>query len=247
MRIAFLTPLPASETPDGGGLSAYLHRMTRSLLDAGHEPEVFVPSDGLSEMENYYGVPIHYISVKENHPILNSLSAASTKIIRVKAWGGLVPWVLQARALAIALERRHAVAPFQLVQSADYLAAGLFVKNRPGRVHVVRCSTAADLYNKASGIRRIYEIGGEYLERLAIRRAEVRYAPSSFVAEHFRRVHKIDVRVVRPPAYFDTSCLPPPTVRLPNRFFLHFGQLTELNGPMLRSCRRKPTTYPTRL
>jgi len=65
---------------------------------------------------------------------------------------------------------------------------------------------------------------------MTIRRADICYAPSEFVANHFSRTYKIDVRVVRPPAYLDTLNVLPPPVSLPNRFFLHFGQLTELKG-----------------
>jgi glycogen synthase len=233
MRIAFLTPAPPSESAGGAGLAAYLYRMTRALLDNGHEPEVFIPSNGPSETDIYNGIPIHRVSVKQNQPIFRFLTSASKKLIRSNTWRSLADWISQARALALALESRHAVAPFQLVQSTDYLGAGLWVQKVPGRVNAVRCTTAADLYDQASGIRGIYEICAGYLENLTIRRADVRYAPSRFAADHFRRKYNIDVRVVRPPAYFDTLSLPSPSVSLPDRFFLHFGQLMQVKGTAL--------------
>jgi len=230
MRVAFLTPEHPSEYPDGGGLASYVHRIARAMLDAGHEPEVFFPSRLASETCTYDGVQIHRVNAKQNHPVLRLLSGGSRRIIRNGAWNGVVQWLLQAKALAVALEARHDVAPFQLVQSADYLATGLFVRHLPDRQHVVRCSSAADLYRHADQLGDLREICREYLERRAIRRANASYAPSRYIACHFRRIHNIDVRVVRPPAYWEVTSLPEPSIPLPARFFLHFGVLTERKG-----------------
>ena len=63
-----------------------------------------------------------------------------------------------------------------------------------------------------------------------MRRADLTYAPSRYLAEHFRQKYKIDVGVNRPPAYFEASergAIPFP---LPERFFLHFGLLLNRKG-----------------
>jgi glycosyltransferase involved in cell wall biosynthesis len=240
MRIAFLTPEFPLEDPDEGGLATYINRMVRLLIDSGHEPEVFVSSREGSDTITYNGVRLHRVHFKRNSPVLDLVSAGSTGATQVKVWRQLLhsprsmKRVLHAKALAAALECRHAAAPFRLVQSADILATGLFVRRRPDRVHVVRCSCAADLYGKfgqKSG--RLLELCRGYLERLAMRRADVAYAPSRYLAEYFQRVHHIKVRVVRPPIYSEFTSLQNPSIALPARFFLHFGQFNERKGTAL--------------
>jgi glycosyltransferase involved in cell wall biosynthesis len=144
-----------------------------------------------------------------------------------------VEWLLRAHGLAGALERRHQLAPFQLVQSAEWVGTGLMVRRRAGRVHAVRCSAATDLYNAIEGKTRPRDRARERLERWTLRRADIAFAPSRFVADHFRRVHDIDVRVLRPPAWLETAPAATPTVALPCRFLLHFGQLSDRKGSSL--------------
>ena len=234
MRVAFLTPEHPSEYPDGGGLGTYVDRMSRALLDAGHEPEVFVPSTQLSETVRYHGVTVHRVNWKMDQPVLRLLRVIAENVIWGDNWRYRADIMLQAKRMASALERRHAVAPFQLVQSADYLATGLLVRRRRDRPHVVRCSSAADLYNQADGNCSSLGALRESLERRAIRRADVAYAPSQFVASHFRRAHDIEVRVIRPPVHREGPNLEEPTVPLPSRYFLHFGgYLCERKGTHL--------------
>jgi glycosyltransferase involved in cell wall biosynthesis len=89
---------------------------------------------------------------------------------------------------------------------------------------------AADLYNAAdnrhSGTERLREI----LERHAMRRADIAYAPSRYVADHFATTHGIDVRVIRPPGCVDSIAQADARLALPERFLLHFGQLIARKG-----------------
>jgi glycosyltransferase involved in cell wall biosynthesis len=130
----------------------------------------------------------------------------------------------------MALERRHALAPFELVQSTDYQCAGLFVPRRTGRVHVVRCSYSADLYFKCDGRQSRAEALRGYLERRVMRSADAVYAPSKFLAEHFRRDYQIDVNVIRPPKYLERTPATTLAISLPERFLFHFGQLRKRKG-----------------
>jgi glycogen synthase len=233
MRIAFLTPEYPSELPDGGGLGAYVHRMARLLVDSGHEAEVFVTSYRASGLITYDGVQTHRVNWMKNHPVLHLLSAGSSKLLRLQAWRRSIEWIERGKALATALEQRHAIAPFAIVQSADYLATGLQVIRRPDRVHVVRCSSAADLYNEFDCKISTVESCRGFLERWSMRRADVVYSPSRYIAEHFRCVHNINVGVLRPPAYIETSSSSAPPFTLPERFFVHFGQLMKRKGTTL--------------
>jgi glycosyltransferase involved in cell wall biosynthesis len=230
MRIAFLTLEYPSELPDSGGLATYVHRMARVLLESDHDPEVFVSSKDKSRTVRDNGILVHKVNWEDRYKRLVSLHRATGLYLRSNVWKSSVPWLLQARALAIALERRHALAPFELVQSADYQAAGLFVSRRPGRVHVVRCSSSADLYNKYDERQSRAEALRGYLERRVMRSADIVYAPSKYLADHFRRDYKIDVQVLRPPKYLQETPAEKPPFPLPKRFLFHFGQLRKRKG-----------------
>ena len=201
MHIAFLTSEYPTEYPDGGGLGIYVHRISKSLIELGHQPEVFVTSKKPSGVIDYEGVRVHQINRLREHKVLEFFRRTSTKLIRLESWRYAAPWVLDAFSLARAMERRHSVVPFDLVQSADYLASGLLVRRLANRQHVVRCSTAADLYSDYDQPRSSVESCRAFLERLSMKRADIAYAPSQYIANHFRRVHRINVRVIRPPVY----------------------------------------------
>lgn len=233
MRIAFLTPEYVSELPDGGGLGMYVHRIAKSLLEAGHEPEVFVSRCRETNTTSYQNVTVHKVNAARDCRVLNFLRGGSSRVLRFDAWRCSAQLVMEAIALAAALERRHADSPFQLVQSADWLATGLCVRRRPGRLHAVRCSSATDLYSEFDRESSLTNSWRGYLERLSMQRADIVYAPSRYLADYFRRVHKIDVRVIRPPIFLASSRFPPLPFSLPARFFLHFGQLIERKGTAL--------------
>jgi glycogen(starch) synthase len=130
------------------------------------------------------------------------------------------------------MQRRHEVVPFDIVQSADYLAVGLFVPKVKGRVHLVRCSTAADLYNQVNGESSISQKFRERLERATLRRADKAYAPSQFIAAHYRTQHGIAVDVLRPPMGLEVAPSTDPPCGLPDRFLLHFGRLWAKTGTL---------------
>jgi glycogen(starch) synthase len=204
--------------------------MSRALYEAGHYPEVFAPTNETSDTVDYNGIKLHRVNWKKNHPRLWFLSAVSKGILRARLWREPSEWILQANGLADALERRHKAEPFQLVQSADYAATGLWVHRRSGRVHAVRCSTAADLCNQVEDRRGMHQSIREVLERWAMRRADVVYAPSHFVANHFWNVHNIKMDVVRPPAYLEIQPAAEVPFPLPGRFLFHFGSLGNIKG-----------------
>ena len=196
MRVAFLTPEYPSETAAYGGLATYVARMSRLLAETGHAPEVFVPAEAEGSIE-HDGVKVHRVlAAKSGGPaprLLAGLAGASRSFALHK----LASWLGQAQSLADALERRHAEAPFALVQSADYTAPGLYVRRRPGRVHAIRCSSAADLYAATDGQLTLNHRLRGWLELTSMRRADVAYAPSRFLAEHFRSRHGMALEVVR--------------------------------------------------
>jgi glycogen(starch) synthase len=229
MRIAFLTSEFITDCRDGGGLGNYLHRMVKVLVDQGHEPEVFVSSALEPRLLNHAGVRVERVPPGPSSLAMRGLSRIST----VAGMRTPVRLFFQARALTAALERRHGEAPFGIVQSADYMAVGLRVRRMKGRVHVIRCSAAADLYNEIDGRHSRDAKWRERLEFAAIRRADKAYAPSRFVAEYFRNRHGIPVEVLRPPVRLETAPSPEAPCGLPQRFLVHFGQLRRRKGTYL--------------
>lgn len=230
MRCAFLTTEFVTNFPDIGGLATYLHRLCQLLVERGDQPEVFVSSTRTPRLIDLNGIRVEHVP-----------PFSSGCLGRIPGLFGSVPgpWAsalyvwCQALALAGAMERRHRAIPFNIVQSSDYLAVGLAVRRRKGRVHLVRCSTAADLYDQFAGPNVIRHRMREKIERLAMRRADRAYAPSDFVARHYRERHGLKVDVVRPPFTLDTPPSPEPPCGLPQRYLVHFGQLIRRKGTHL--------------
>ncbi len=224
MRVAFLTPEYPTERA-GGGLAAYVRRMAISLMEAGHEPEVFVFGQQAS------GVIVDKeIRVERTAPggyLPSPLEAVITRV----GLGAVAGNIRSAMGLAAAFGRRDAACPFNIVQSSDYSFPGLFVRPRAGRTDMVRCSWAADLYQRIDGVTGAGARVNSWLERRLISRADAVYAPSEFIAGHLRQRFGLDVAVLRPPALLETSTAPLPPAQLPPRYLVFAGRI----------CRRKGT------
>lgn len=226
MRIAFITPEFVTDYRDGGGLGAYLHRVGRLLAVDGHEVEIFVTSNLLPRVLEFEGMRVERVPPLP-WPWNGKMLRRAAALAHLK-----YPFELlaQAHALARALAARERVAPFDFVQSADYLGVGLLVRPRPGRRRLVRCSSAADLYNMADGRDNVSARWRERFERLSIRRADSAYAPSALVASHYGSEHHIPVEVLRPPMEAETAPAADEPCGLPDRFLIHFGQLNRRKG-----------------
>jgi glycosyltransferase involved in cell wall biosynthesis len=228
LRIAFVTPTFITE-PNSGGMGAHLHRLTRALRDLGHEPEVFTLSGekpGAIDFENIrvervspaHDLPLRLISRLSRLTSRTDISDVSERI------GG-------ALGLARAFRRRDREQGFDLLQSSDYGLAGLFIKKHPRRLHLVRCSWAADLFVEADGNldkldSRLYC----YLDRRCIRKADIAYAPSEFVAKYYRDTYALNVAVVRPPFMLETDIAGHLPWILPPRYFMYFGAICPRKG-----------------
>lgn len=219
MRIAFITPQFITDMPNGGGLGNYLFRIGKLLVERGHQVEVFVSSNRQPRVLTHEGIRVERVP-----PFGNRWLKIVKRTVRFRGLDYAVELAIQAWALAAAMQRRHELTPFDIVQSADFLAVGLAVRRVPGRVHLVRCSTAADLWNEVLGLgSTMREKWRERMERATLRRADKVYAPSQFVADHYGKVHGIRVEVLRPPLGLEVLPAPVPLCGLPDRFLFHFG------------------------
>lgn len=228
-RIAFLAPAYVTE-PNAGGMASYLSRMASALLAAGHAPEIFVLSSERTGRGLHHGIPLHFVPPTRSFGHLKWLRYAA-KLPLGRAFRGDIQILSGAAQLAHAFDRRHAEHPFDLVQTSDYCATGWFLKPRPRLTHVVRCSVARELLSAVDqGDSQSMQRAWTHYEIESVRRAEIVYAPSKFVADYYARKLQKDIPVVRPPLHFEKSLNVEAPAGIPERFLLHFGQMRSYKG-----------------
>ena len=231
MRFAFVTTEFPTTRPTSGGLSSYVARMSRLLAEAGHEVEVFVSTQGKAESLRYHGCRVQHVPTTPG--ILARLFNGILRNTGFEHIGMRRQFLAKARDIAIAVEMAHSAAPFDVVQSAEYQAIGLRIARRRGRLSIVRCTTAIDLYMACDGRSDRAARVQIALEEATIRQADLVIAPSDFTARHYSAKLGRKVEVLRPPAYLEVAPAPAPAW-LPPRYLLHFaGHLMRRKGTEL--------------
>jgi glycosyltransferase involved in cell wall biosynthesis len=226
-RVAFLTPEYPTELTGEGGVGSYVHKTAHLLARDGHDCTVFVTSDADERLRDGDVAVVRV--ARSRSSALRGLAWLLRRLDR--ASGYLPAYVANARRLAAALEAEHERAPFDLVQSANLRLAGLFVRRREGRRHLVRISTSRLLYEPASG-RPVTPLARltERLDVLAQRRADASYAPSRLLQRHFADRYGLDVGLVWPPLPVDVADRGETPPGLPGRYLVHFGSLGRRKG-----------------
>jgi glycosyltransferase involved in cell wall biosynthesis len=237
MRFAFLTPEYASDDSRGGGLAAYVRSMAQALAAHGHEVEVFTTAPAIGREQSGAAPRVHRLPGAHDHAGMRALVAVlrATRLLRWLAVRRAVLAaiaLIDARTFARALAARERSVRFDAVQSSDYGATGLFVpgrRRRRGRPHLVRASCDQSELARCDGEDPAPRAWLDGLQRHCLRRADVSYAPSRFLADHYARRHRIHLSVARPPAPAIGALAAPPD-DLPKRYFVYFGQLTPAKG-----------------
>ena len=184
LKIAFVTPTFATE-PDSGGMGSHLHRLTKGLHSLGHEPEVFTLSQETPGVIDFETIRVERVGPSDSLP-LRLICRASRLSARTDI-SDVGEHLRGALGLARAFDRRNRQIAFDVVHTSDYGLAGLFIKNHPPRLHVVFCTWAADLFMAVDGnLDKLNSKAYRRLERHCIRKADVAYAHSEFVAKHYR-------------------------------------------------------------
>ena len=171
LRIAFITPEFVTEPYFSGGLANYLYRVTKGLVEQGHEAHVFVQSDHKPRDITTDGVSVHRISG----------SHWNWRFNRLLRWrrpqsAKALDFSLQAYR---AVRRLHRQRPFDLIQSPNSRSCGLFSQVLLRVPHVVRISCYRPVWNELAGIERTRDVRlGERLEWLGLRLSRHTYAPS---------------------------------------------------------------------
>lgn len=229
LRIAFVTDEFISEKPNSGGLGNYLNRITQTLKDLGHEPEVFVIGQPNPAVINFHGIRVERVA-PANSRWLHILKKLQHRFLP-SPWGGPAGYLSFSLALAEAFKRRHQEAPFHFVQSANCSAVGLFLPSYANCPHLIRLSSKRSLWFQADG--RFHQQGAKamaWLERAALRKADIAYAPSAFVAKSCQGTWRDDVNVLRPPVFIETQADGLVPDGLPQRYLIHFGQIGPRKG-----------------
>jgi glycosyltransferase involved in cell wall biosynthesis len=227
--VAFVTPEFVTEWRSGGGLGNYLHRMTRAVRDAGHRPEIFVLSEEAPETLDLDGMPVHRVARGDRALAVRLAYRVLGCVGPLRPYQSVISLLSGAHALARAVARAERREPFELVQAAECMATGLFVPTSPNRPLIIRCSAAADLWGQLDGDQSVARLWRTRLELAAMGRAQEVYAPSHFLAEHFRQVHGRHVKMLRPPVLQEAQ-IGRADPRLPPRYLLHFGQMRRRKG-----------------
>ncbi len=227
LHVAFLTTEYPTERFFAGGLATYLRRTAYSLHDLGHRPEVFTISHENGTVKDGE-IPVHRVARCQK------TFQAMTKLPFLWRYNDLALLLANAWSLASRLRQRHAELPFDVVQTANYRACGLFTALRPVAPVVTRVSSYEPMWREAYA----WPITGP--QRL-IERAEIRqcrsstaiYAPSRLIADVLSRKERIPTRVLAPPydlESFDAKvgcCKASPR---PHPYMLFFGTIGRMKG-----------------
>ncbi len=229
-RIAILTPEFVLLHGTRGGLATYVENIATLLAERSYDVHVFVP--GLQNaLIDYRGLKVHTI---EPHFTMRFVRRALMKLRfhRASGWLGMIENLIDAyrmRELIRKIETRFG--SFDWIHGSDYGYPTLFITD-DCRPILVRCSWARDAFEAIDGLGpKLSSKIQALLERSAIRRATIAYAPSEWVQNYYNNRFALGLRLIRPPLRF--NCTPQSTrVRSIDRptYFLFFGQLTWRKG-----------------
>ncbi len=228
-RFAFLTPEYTREDTLGGGLGAYVRNTAHALVAHGHEAEVFTTARGEAP-ESDGAARVHCVRDALSRRWVRA-TLLGLRALRLRRAAQALVVAVDAFALARALAARERSGRFDAVQSSDFGATGLFVAGRRRRIrpHLVRASNDQTELSLQNGGDPGWRAWIDVLQRRCLRRADVAYAPSRFLARHYAQRYGIPLRVASPPAPpRGTPSAPPGGV--PKRYFVHFGQLSPAKG-----------------
>jgi len=222
MRIALITSEYVTESSCDGGLAGYIARIVRALRELGHAPVVVVASDR-NERLLHDGIEVHRVQV--NQPIIR----------RIEWWTRhRIPlgWLWQSWMLNRAVRRLEAARPFDVLHYSSYMAVALFRRSRAPAV--IRLSSLQRMLHEANEKpRRLREYIAEKLERWALQRGDLLFAPSKLLADRVAALTGRDVRVLESPWMLPATA---PDYGLYQQhlagkdYLLYFGTLNVLKG-----------------
>jgi glycosyltransferase involved in cell wall biosynthesis len=231
VRVAYLTPEYVSEPKFDGGLANYLFRITKGIESRGHQAEVFV-SASTNETLTHEGIIVHRCAP---FPIMDRLHAYQRRLFR-KPWLSYMDALGTAATLTAALRRRHAQAPFDLVEGSNFKLTSLFLGGSRSPPVVTRISYVPSLWAKAAGQAPTFDLRMmDFLHDLAVRRSAAAYGPCGRIADFVSARAGCQVDVVPPPLFLSVkSEAEEETVwsrqLASTKYLLFFGRVCRLKG-----------------
>jgi len=195
LRIAFATPEFVTEDHFDGGLSNYINRVSKALVQLGHDVHVITLSTKNEDTFDHEGVMVHRVMPRRGWYRLNRLTGSSLTTT--------LHWLNFSTQTYRKLKQLHRRRPFHLIQYPNYSSCGLFSIPLLRAAHVVRASSHQSQLNDAAGVKRDVDstVAG-LLESLQYKLTRNIHAPSRAIQQTLR-----DARLLRTPFYLETGTL----------------------------------------
>ncbi len=200
MRIAYVTPEFVTERNFSGGLANYLHRLSLSLIDMGHEPVIFVPADR-DERFTHEGIEVHRVAIRGGIPWAGILNRAT-----LHRHSSAIGMLKRSQCLCGRVSKIDRTAPFSIVQFPHLGGLSLI---RPRRIPaVVRLSSYMPLWAKFGEYDAMPPhvlLDQQRLERLGLLRADGIFGPCGFVGAAVEKDLGRPVTVIETPFVMDAE------------------------------------------
>ncbi len=195
MRIAFATPEFVTEDYFDGGLSNYINRVSKALVQLGHDVHVITLSTKNNDAFDHEGVMVHRVMPKLGWYRFNRLTGSSLTTT--------LHWLNFSAQTYRKLKQLHRRQPFDLIQYPNYSSCGLFSIPLLRAAHVVRASSYQPEWNDAAGVKRDVDstVAG-LLESLQYKLTRNIHAPSRVTQQKLR-----DARLLHTPFYLEIRTL----------------------------------------
>lgn len=233
LRVAFLTP-EYDRFAKHSGLGAYVGRIADAFASSGHYVRVLTTGNEAYEFVQENGVQVEVVP-RNPLKVLQLFGSIARRILDPSQLQNVIARIETAYSLAKALRRNESSdGQFDIVQSSSYSFTGLFVRRRKDRCHLVRIGSDRSVWHEADDKAVELPLRLEsLLERINIRRANIAYAPSKWLADHCQLKCRRTVVVVRPPmpnAHFNEHASSTETDSHHERFLIHFGVIGSRKG-----------------
>lgn len=234
MRIALLSPEYVTEDTFDGGLANYTHRLALSLRALGHEPTVFLPH-GVSETFVHDNTQVHRVAWSnvqmEGAPFLRTVARLTGSV--PERFRLTCQLLRRSTGMRNAVLREHALRPFDCMHAAHL--GGLSAVRSHVIPTIVRISSVTRLWHAYGGFgESSAEIRQqEYVERIALRRADAVFGPSRHIADIVSRDIRRDITVIESPYIRDVEATNDRIVRehlAGKTYVLFFGSIGHLKG-----------------
>jgi glycogen(starch) synthase len=230
VRIALVVTEYVTESNFDGGLANYTYRLAKALIQARHEPIVFVESD---HDQSFIHDGVQVKRVKNRRVIWVSM----LNILSFRYMGRLCNYLRQSSNLNSALKKTHSMTPFDLVQYTHLSGVGLF---RPRDIPAVaRLSSYTPLWSKFGEYsdRNRFQVWQQSLaEDKALKRVAAVFGPCRPVNEFVAERLGINAKTIESPFLLATPEEDDSVYReklAGKKYLLYYGRINRPKGVLV--------------